>query len=275
LADERRLNDERKKKMKVFVESKSEELRQARAQADDYNLELSQTNRSMREHQARWKQLHAQWVQSQTRNRELQRELNKLQKDQETANRMGDKMEMQMAKSAQETTLHKTKRLTAKHELMTVLRTLDAERELSGKLRDSIKFSFTPKALSQQQLMKESLKDLERELVQLSRRLGRPLPPSPETAYSLDEEEEEGGEDGEAPGKKSRSEIDTEHLLSNLEEETQRVSQCIMTLGTSIERLHMVLSDSGERNCVGVLHDILSAASGSQTYGQVRTNDMS
>ena len=278
LADERRLNDERKKKMKVFVESKSDELRQAKAQADDCQLELSQTNRSMREHQTRWKQLHAQWVQSQTRNRELQRELNKLQKDQETAHRMGDKMEQQMAKSAQETTLHKTKRLTAKNELLTLLGTLDAERELSGKLRDSIKFTFTPKALSQQQLMKESLKDLERELEQLSRKLGRPLPPSPETAYSL-EDEEDGGSGGgapdgeETPGKKSRSEIDTEHLLSNLEEETQRVSQCIMTLGTSIERLHMVLSGSGERNCVGVLHDILSAASGSQTYGQVRTNE--
>jgi len=275
LADERRLNEERKKKMKVFVESKQEELRQARAQADELNLELSQTNRSMREHQTRWKQLHAQWVQSQTRNRELLRELSKLQKDQETANRIGDKMEIQMAKSAQETTLHKTKRLTAKHELMTVLRTLDGERELSCKLRDSIKFTFTPKALSQQQLMKESLKDFERELLQLSRRLGRPLPPSPDNVFSF-EEEGETLSDEALSTKRSRSEIDTDHLLSNLEDETQRVSQCIMALGSSVERMHMVLSENGERNCVGVLHDILSAASGgSQTYGQVRTNDAS
>ena len=275
LADERRLNEERKKKMKVFVESKQEELRQARAQADELNLELSQTNRSMREHQTRWKQLHAQWVQSQTRNRELLRELSKLQKDQETANRIGDKMEIQMAKSAQETTLHKTKRLTAKHELMTVLRTLDGERELSCKLRDSIKFTFTPKALSQQQLMKESLKDFERELLQLSRRLGRPLPPSPDNMFSF-EEEGETLSDEALSTKRSRSEIDTDHLLSNLEDETQRVSQCIMALGSSVERMHMVLSENGERNCVGVLHDILSAASGgSQTYGQVRTNDAS
>ena len=272
LADERRLNEERKKKMKVFIESKQEEIRQARAQADELNLELSQTNRSMREHNARWKQLHAQWVQSQTRNRELQRELSKLQKDQETAHRMGDKMELQMAKSAQETSLHKTKRLTAKHELMTILTTLDGERELSGKLRDSIKFTFTPKALSQQQLMKESLKDLERELLQLSRRLGRPLPPTVENPdlFTLEETT-----DDENHGKKSRTEIDTDHLLSNLEDETQRVSQCIIALGSSIERMHMVLSDNGERNCVGVLHDILTAASGSQSYGQVMTSDNS
>jgi hypothetical protein len=272
LSDERRLNEERKKKMKVFVESKQEEIRQARAQADELNLELSQTNRSMREHNARWKQLHAQWVQSQTRNRELQRELSKLQKDQETAHRMGDKMELQMAKSAQETSLHKTKRLTAKHELMTILRTLDVERELSSKLRDCIKFTFTPKALSQQQLMKESLKDLERELLQLSRRLGRPLPPSLENPdlFTLEETAED-----ENHGKKSRNEIDTDHLLSNLEDETQRVSQCIIALGSSIERMHMVLSDSGERNCVGVLHDILTAASGTQLYGQVMTNENS
>jgi hypothetical protein len=181
-----------------------------------------------------------------------------------------DKMEMQMAKSAQEATLHKTKRLTAKHELMTVLRTLDSERELSSKLRDSIKFTFTPKALSQQQLMKEALKDLERELWQLSRRLGRPLPPSPSNLFSLQEEETV---DEETSGKKSRSEIDTEHLLSNLEDETQRVSQCIMALRSSIERMHMVLNEDGERNCVGVLQDILSAASGNQPYGQVRASE--
>ena len=44
---------------------------------------------------------------------------------------------------------------------------------------------------------------------------------------------------------------------------------------TVIQRMHMVLSDSGERNCVGVLHDILTAASGSQLYGQVMTNENS
>jgi hypothetical protein len=84
---------------------------------------------------------------------------------------------MKLSRSANETEEHKNKRLAAKHELMTVLRTLEVERDVSNKLRDSIKFTFTPKALSQQQLLKESLEEFEAQLLKLSQRLGKPLPP--------------------------------------------------------------------------------------------------
>jgi len=178
-------------------------------------------------------------------------------------------MTMQLSRSAQETEEHKNKRLTAKNELMTVLRTLELEKEVSEKLRDSIKFTFTPKALSQQQLLKESLDELESELNRLSRRLGRPLLPVPDqmslegTSISQSDVDSAGGsngmEEGSSPkvnSKKSRSEIDTQHLLSNLEDETQRVSQCIMALGSSIERFHQLLDESGDRSCMNVLTDI-------------------
>lgn len=263
LSEERRLNEDRKKKMKAFVENKQEELREAKAQNDELNMELSQTNRSLREHHARWKQLHAQWVQSQTRNRELQRDINRMTKESENMSRMGDQMNVKLSQRAQETETHKNKRLTAKQELMTVLETLEAEREVSSKLQDSIKFTFTPKALSQQQILKESLRDFEHELVRLSHRLGKPLPPSHDTpaeTFALHNDDEEGDSEGGTGGRRSRSQIDAAHLLSNLEDETQRVSQCIMVLTANIERLHVLIAQSGERSCATLFSDLLAGA---------------
>jgi hypothetical protein len=277
LADERRLNEDRKKKMKAFIESKQEEIRQGKLQTDELNAELEQTNRLLREQSSRWKQLHAQWVQSQTRNRELQRDLNRIKKDSDNMHKIGDKMEMKLSKSAQETEEHKTKRLTAKHELMTILRTLEGEREVSAKLRDSLKFTFTPKALSQQQLLKESLKDFDTELQKLSRRLGRPLPPSIDSPGLLSDDDDTEGAgaamdligDGSAEEGRdavlNRSEIDSNHLISNLESETQRVSQCIMALMSSIERMHVVLDESGPNTCINALTNILMGNAPPQT----------
>jgi len=281
VSEEKRLNDERKKKMKVFVENKQEELRDARSQNDELNLELSQTNRSLREHHSRWKQLHAQWVQSQTRNRELQRDINRMKKESENMSRLGDRMNQKLSQSAQETEEHKNKRMNAKQELMSLLSTLEIEREVSSKLRDSIKFTFTPKALSQQQILKESLRDFERELENLSQRLGKTLPHMNETPVEMLNDEDEEEENKVSNGnRRSRSEIDTSHLLSNLEDETQRVSQCIMAMASKIERMHMVISQRGDRSCATVLTDILSGVAitseeatsmTSSHYGQVPT----
>jgi hypothetical protein len=271
LLEERKLNEERKKKMKTFVENKQEEVREAKAQNDELNLELSQTNRSLREHHSRWKQLHAQWVQSQTRNRELQRDINRMKKESENMSRMGDQMNEKLSQRAQETETHKNKRLTAKQELMTVLETLESEREVSNKLQDSIKFTFTPKALSQQQLLRESLRDFEHELMRLSQRLGRPLPPFQEVpAETTALHDDEAGEEDEGGGntRRSRSQIDAAHLLSHLEDETQRVSQCIMALSSNIERMHVLISQSGERTCATLFTDLLLGASTSSSTGE-------
>jgi hypothetical protein len=282
LADERRLNEDRKRKMKVFIETKQEEVRLGKVQTDELTVELEQTNRLLREQTSRWKQLHAQWVQSQTRNRELQRDLNRIKKDSDNMHKIGDKMEMKLSRSAQETEEHKNKRLTAKHEIMTVLRTLEGEREVSSKLRDSLKFTFTPKALSQQQLLKESLQDFEAELQNLSRRLGRPyLPPTDapnlfstddssdgqaDRAASVDNDEDA---DEKESVLKNRSEIDSTHLISNLENETQRVSQCIMALTSSIERMHSLLEGNGTQTCFTALTGRLVGSSGSANSGNL------
>lgn len=262
LADEKRLNEDRKGKMKAFIEKKSEELRQAKADADSLRTELNQTSRSLVDLNNRWKQLHAQWVQSQTRNRELQRDLNRIKKDSENLHKVGDTLEMKLSRSATETEEHKNKRLAAKNELMTVLKTLEAEREVSARLRDAIKFTFIPKALSQQQLLKENLEDLERELVRLSRRFGKPLPPVSGGGLDVSEagvsvDSASLGEDG----KGSRTDSDIQRLIGKLDHETQGVSQHIMALSGEIERLHSLIDVSGNRNCYTALSDIILGAS--------------
>ena len=59
-------------------------------------------------------------------------------------------------RSTQETEAHELERLRSKNELMGVLKKLEAEQAVCSRLKDSIKFTFTPKALSQQQLLSES-----------------------------------------------------------------------------------------------------------------------
>jgi chromosome segregation ATPase len=273
LSDERRLNEDRKAKMKGFIENKSEELRQAKADADSMQVDLNQTSKSLVDLNNRWKQLHAQWVQSQTRNRELQRDLNRIKKDSETLHKVGDTLEMKLSRSATETEEHKHKRVAAKNELMTVLRALESEREVSARLRDAIKFTFTPKALSQQQLLKENLEDFESELIRLSRQFGKPIPPvSGGGIDPSDRSASDGGDEGiiEETGNGSRSDADTQRLIGKLDHESQVTSQYIMALTGEIEKLHMLI-DVSASSCYSSLSGLLlgnsSAPTGSEDAG--------
>lgn len=288
LLDERNLNEERKRKMKLFVESKSEELRQAKDDNDSLQSELTQTNKSLVDLNNRWKQLHAQWVQSQTRNRELQRDLNRIKKDSENLHKVGDTLEMKLSRSATETEEHKNKRLAAKHELMTVLRTLEAERELTARLRDSLKFTFTPKALSQQQLLSEGLHEFETQLQKLALRLGRPVPgpsdggdtsnnsdggdPCDSAALFPDPTDPANGggyDDTTAGVHPSRTDAEVHRLIAKLEYETQRVSRGIMALSGNIDRMHVLLDASGDRTCYTVLSELLTTGAIRSSSGVV------
>merc|ERR1712161_40865 len=63
------------------------EARSAKADYLSLETELYQNTHSLKELNHRYKQLHAQWVQSQTRNRELQRDMMKMKKDSERCTR--------------------------------------------------------------------------------------------------------------------------------------------------------------------------------------------
>ena len=272
--EEKHLNDERKKKMKSFIEAKAEELKEAKAESEHYQNELNSGNQGVVDLNNRWKTLHAQWVQSQTRNRELQRDLNKIKKDSENQHKVGDSLNAKLSSSAKETEQHKNKRLAAKQELMSVLGQLESEREITNKLRDSVRFTFTAKAQSQHQLLQENLTEFNTQLEALARRLGRPIPlgndrPS-QTLPSLvmeavDESEASGHDDlsaasngtnGGASKEQRRILLETTRLLAKLEVETQHISQGIMALTSCIEQMATLISGGGDKTCFTSLGDI-------------------
>jgi len=285
LNDEKKLNDERKRKMKGFVEAKTEEVRSAKADYLSLQTELDQTSHSLKELNQRYKQLHAQWVQSQTRNRELQRDMTKMKMDSEKMLKAGGTLEARLSRSAQESEDHKNKRIQAKHELMSVLSQLEAERAVNNRLQESIKMTFTPKALSQQQTIQEALDDFEAALEKLSTRLGRPVPPPPmssDNGLLMDAGGDHASEDGSILGTNvdtaddddvksgitastTLSEVNTNRALQKLENETQRVSQNIVAFSTSVERMHALLDGSGTRNCVDVLSQLLMSSNNRQS----------
>lgn len=282
LIEERNLNDERKKKMKVFVETKAEELRVAKGTSDELRSELKETKEALLNVRGKLEHVTKQHEITTTKNRELSRELNRMKKSSEQVSLGQVNLEMELHKSAQETEEHKNKRLTAKHELMTILRKLETEQAVSAKLRDSVKFTFTPKALSQQQLLNENLQDFESQLLKLSRRLGKALPPSlnrienEDDSHGYGDDRQIGMDDANgdnedenvaSQGKKkiSRSEWDTSRLVSTLDHETQKVSKAIMSFSNAVERMQSLLDDSGERTCVSTLTEMFSIMAASRT----------
>eukprot|EP00559_Dactyliosolen_fragilissimus_P009812 CAMPEP_0184873886 /NCGR_PEP_ID=MMETSP0580-20130426/42085_1 /TAXON_ID=1118495 /ORGANISM="Dactyliosolen fragilissimus" /LENGTH=764 /DNA_ID=CAMNT_0027376829 /DNA_START=264 /DNA_END=2558 /DNA_ORIENTATION=- len=284
LAEERSLNEERKSKMKSFVEKKAEELRSAKEETERLVAELDQTSSALTSLRNKLEDSENAHIVAQERNRDLLREINRMKKDSEHLHRVGDDLESELQKTSKENVEHRNKRLTARHELMTVLRKLEAEQAASGRLRDGVKFTFTPKAISQQQLLCEGLEAFEKELLRLSRKLGKPISPSIFSQHGSSE----GGNDNDnsitsssnenrsqnnsksrtnmaKTGAKSRAEWDTSRLLSNLENETQNVSKKIMELSSTVERMKKLLDDdAAERSCSSVLNDFLKAAANSR-----------
>merc|ERR1711957_1155708 len=263
LIEERNLNDERKQKMKQFVETKAEELRVANCVNEELVAELNETNSALKSLREKLEHSKTAHLTTQSRNRDLMREINRMKKNSEQLHQLGDNLELELHKSTQETEEHKNKRVTAKHELMSMLRKLEAEQTVSEKLRDSIKFTFTPKALSQQQLLTENIKCFENELLSLSRLFGI-------TGINIQHVNNDVGKkinetssamnNVKKPLAKanSRAEWDTARLLSNLENETQLVSKGIMALGSAVEKLHKILEYGGGKTCVSAFNDFLT-----------------
>ncbi len=156
-----------------------------------------------------------------------------------------------------------------------MVRTLEVERAVSGKLRESIKFTFTPKALSQQQLLSECVRDFEVELERLATKLGKTLGAPSETNSVKDgpsggSRNSDGGESSDVingsakktkknASRATKADMDTERLISNLEHETQHVSKKIMSLVGSIERMRSLLDEDHAFSCMNYFAHFLAA----------------
>ena len=277
LKEERELNEERKKKMKLFVETKAEELREAKESAGDMQKELQETRTSLTASRDREESIQNELESARIKYREVLRDMERMKRNAEALHNMGSNLEQELEKSANETEEHKKKRISAKHELMTMMRTLEVEKGVSEKLRESMKFTFAPKAQSQQQLLSECLRDLEQELDRLSIKLGKPLLPHHQEDNSSELSKNDGGlerspSNGSAKkarrGRANKADLDTERLISNLEQETQHVSKGIMALVSSIERMRLLLDEDNPFNCMAFLSNQFGLAIGTEARHQ-------
>ena len=258
LKSERKQNDERKKKMKSFVEAKMEEVRLAKSDHLSLQTELDQTNQSLKDLNQRFKQLHTQWVDSQTRCRELQRDITRMKTDSEKLSKVGGAMEAKLSRSAMEAEDHKNKRLAAKNELMAMLRQLETEKEVNNRLRDTIKDTFTTKALSQQQTMSEALDSFEGALQRLALRLNRPVPPRLDTNSVEEQTTNDDGLTVERDNLKfGGSDANTTLLLNKLDTETKRVTNYTMTFMENVDRMNVLVDGSSNRGCVDALQKLI------------------
>lgn len=177
--------------------------------------------------------------------------------------------------SEKETEDLKKKRITAKHEMMTLLRSLELERTISSKLQHELKYTLLPKALSQQELLSESLLTLQSDLEVLTRTKFSGQAALYEANHEIDEDSKDELEidtkkdDSGALGDSSESFSKYPayiRLINDVEIESKKVSMAILALTSNVDKLHeLTVNDIhysvGEKNCVSALTDYLMGAS--------------
>lgn len=257
---EKKLNEDRKRKMKEFVEAKTEEVRAAKADSISLQTEMDQTNMTLKDLNQRYKQLHTQWVESQTRNRELQRDITKMKKDSEKMSKVGGTLEAKLSRSAQESEDHKNKRLAAKNELMAVLRQLEAERNVNQKTREKLKDSLTPKILNQQQAIQGLIDSIEDIMQKVSIKLGRQIPPPTRNEASMDAMADEGNASINPDSAAAVSEANMQRSMKKIENEMKRVSQYIQAATNTTGRLKALVEAPSTRGCVDAFSSFLMTA---------------
>ena len=153
-----------------------------------------------------------------------------------------------------EAAAHKNKRLTAKNEMMSLLRKFEAERDRNNLTEDKVKYTLTNQAIEQQKGIEGSIMRLNEDLEKLSKRLGVAgqggeassipgLEMTPTTNRLLNNSRL-GKANSKFPG------LNPSQALVALEDEMLRVSSGLGLLSSGIERLtSMVDNDAGSGGC--------------------------
>ena len=74
-------------------------------------------------------------------------------------------------------------------------------------------------------------------------------------------------------GRAAKADMDTERLISNLEQETQSVSKGIMALVSSIERMRILLDEDNTFNCMAFFSNHLGLTIGAGEARHQRLGD--
>jgi len=251
--EERALNEERKEKIKVYIESKAHELATTQRHLEKVKVDLHQANEtltSLRKKVEDYTQLHQQ---DQIRIRDLIKENQKLKKNTHQLSQVSDTLEYQLIQTTQESVQHENKRKEARHELMTLLRKLQVEQVTVENYKEVLTLSLIPKAKSQQQLLQNCIHDfiqafdlLQKKYIYIS---------NPGTRISLDhvhcsqaveeqEQEKDVKQEDTIPVKRKVMSRDTTTIIAHVEQETQQVSRGILEMIQLVEKMQLFLEDS-------------------------------
>ena len=131
--------------------------------------------------------------------------------------------------------------------------------------------------MSQQELLNEALRDFQIELERLAAKTGKTLLPSSEEherdpVLERADSSEINGSRKSRKSRASKADIDTERLVSNLEQETQHVSKGIMALAGSIERMRTLLNE--DYGCMTYFSNILAAGNGEARHQKLGDSDV-
>jgi len=281
LDKERQLNISRKSKMKSFVDQKASEIKS-----------FKEINSKLEKEVSTWREEKLGLFQN---NKDLEANLSdaliKLDMFEMKNREFEDKfvsMESTARELQRESDDLKKKRLTAKHETMALLRSLESERSVSSKLKHEIKYTLLPKSLSQQELLSESLEILKGDLEILTKTKFASQASFNETTFNSVASEDESSEGTFENGQfieniennvasmtasentqKGRNKSQPEYiqLLIELEAESKKVSMGILALTTNVDRLHeltvhdMNYAETGDKTCASAIAELLMGKS--------------
>eukprot|EP00588_Corethron_pennatum_P007934 CAMPEP_0194290430 /NCGR_PEP_ID=MMETSP0169-20130528/41216_1 /TAXON_ID=218684 /ORGANISM="Corethron pennatum, Strain L29A3" /LENGTH=994 /DNA_ID=CAMNT_0039038003 /DNA_START=243 /DNA_END=3224 /DNA_ORIENTATION=- len=164
---------------------------------------------------------------------------------------------------------HKSKRALAKHETMTLLRTLDSEREASRKLTESIRLFTVPAVLTQQNDIVGLVGSMDESLDLLSRKLGVPDTPSTVPSLRLTTSGNEASikadksieitsvvTDTAGPSRfagDARDGRNSRVTSSGLDHEIGQLAEDVRVITFRVERLRVLADAANRKSCVGAL----------------------
>ena len=257
-------------KMRTFVHAKTEEVRQAVDDAASLRAELTHLHQSTAALTAQYQQTHQQWVTAQARNRELQRDVQKLRTTTTTSG--AEQQQQRKQQTAAAASSDEQKRRAARQELLQVVQTLEQERAAVAELQSRVQFVLPTVRDAHQAVQKEMDTVTQGILPQLSLGLGQTVPEG-------DAVETNGQHPAATTVLPSASSDTTTHhkgphtefqsIVERMEHESQSLRTSLTRLSDAIDQVRRIAaiasshptSGSHHRSCMSVISELVLTGS--------------
>lgn len=248
LAKGKELLKEMKKNMKSYVEKQKSETEGMKKERDD----ALQKNVNLEGYSKRVKELGTELELEKARGDNAELRVKQLLEKE-------IKKEQDLKKEREEAADNKAKRITAKNEIMGLLKTLDQEREIASKVSDAMKYNLIPKAQKQYKDIESATASLNADLSKLVKRLG-----SKQKLGDVGEFSKSASEKKSTLGLMLKNQN-----LSDLDTEMERITAGLTLLCSNVERFSFIVDEEGGGSCLDSILNIVMGGSGGGGDGGV------